>query len=85
MASALAFSLNSRAGLNVPQAKTLNIGLFQILLPVEDMALIWSILNYLLIRDISQIFSTYLDLRQIHGYPSLPPSTILICISHSAS
>lgn len=40
------FSLNSRAGLNVLWAKTLNIALFQVLLPIEDMALIWSILNY---------------------------------------
>lgn len=46
VASALAFSLNSRAGLNVLWAKTLNIGLFQMLLPAEGMAHIWSILNY---------------------------------------
>lgn len=49
------FSLNSRAGLNVLWAKTLNIGLFQVLLPIGDMALIWSVLNYFRIRDKSQI------------------------------
>lgn len=40
-----AFSLNSRAGLNVLWAKTLNIALFQVLHTVEDTTLIWSIFN----------------------------------------
>lgn len=41
-----AFSLNSRAGLNVLWVETLNIGLLQMLLPIEDMAFIWSVLRH---------------------------------------
>lgn len=66
-----AFSLNSRAGLNVLWAKTLNIGLFQVLLPLVYMALIWSILNYFWIRDKSHSLSTHIGPRQIHSYPPL--------------